>query len=376
MTIQIYCKQAKANKKDGKARIEACVNDGNRRISITTPYRYNPKDFERLRAQRKGNEVKEIISSIERHYFKVLMSLDSHDIQANADNVRLYWDGVRRKTIQELTREYRETLNPRVGNDLCWSQYNKYLRVFAELDKISKHVENITDSDIDAIVERWKKTYKPSTLNGLTAKVRTVFRYAVEKGYIKKNPCNVRKAKCDDTVETITEDDYKIIKAHRFVDRVERVKEILILLAGTGLSYIDLKQFNPDCVTLDNGVHVYHNKRQKTKQAFYSIILPDALSILRKYDFKPAIPSNQKLNAYLKEIGDICGIDTNITCHKLRHYYARKMLMMGFPIEALQKCLGHSQVRMTSHYAHLLQEQNISFVSSSFKKIIENTASK
>ena len=377
MTYQTYCRESKKSSKDGKSPVELCVNDGSARIYIKTAFRYSPAEFERLRSQKKSNEVREIIASIERHYFKVVMELDRNGMQVTARSVKDYWNGFKKRTIQELTREYRETLNPRVGKDLCWSQYNKYLSVLGRLDRIDKPVEDITESDIEEIAGEWLARYKPSTFNGFYAKVRSVFIFAITKGYITRNPCNtVRKRKVNDTVETITEDDYKTIKAHRFVDRVERVKEILILLAGTGLSYIDLKQFNPDSVTVDNGVHVYHNKRQKTKQAFYSIILPDALAILRKYDFKPAIPSNQKLNAYLKEIQDICGIDTNITCHKLRHFYARKMLMMGFPIEALQKCLGHSQVRMTSHYAHLLQEQNRSFVSSSFKKIIENTASK
>lgn len=371
MTFQIYCRQAKTSKKDGKSPVEIALNDGTTRLFFSTPYRYYPTDFERLRNQKKTNEVKEIINTLERHYFKTIMDMETNNIPLSATAIKECWNGISTTTTRDLAEEFKETLKPRVGNNLCWSQYEKYCRVLVTVANLDKVIENVTAGDIDSIVREWEYIYKPSTLNGYISKLKSVFLFATNKGYIKKNPCfNVKRKKCDETVETITDEQYKSIKAHEFVGRIENIKEILILLAGTGLSYCDLKNFNPDNVKVENGITIYHNKRQKTGQAFYSIILPDALTILRKYDFKPQIPSNQKLNAYLKEIQDICGIDTNITCHKLRHFYTRKLLLMGLPIEVIQKTLGHSQVKMTSHYAHLLQEQNITFVSNAFSQIL------
>lgn len=371
MHISIYNRETKVSKKDNKAPIEVCLNDGNKRIYFKTAYRYNPTEFSKLRHQRKNNEVKEVITALEKHFFRLVLKMENMGMRVTADTVKECWDGINRMTIRDLTDEYNESLKPRVGNDLCWSQYQKYLHVFDELNKIDKPIDEIIESDIEEMVNRWSLKYKPSTFNGLMAKVRTVFRYAISKGYIRTNPCfNIKKKKIDETVETITDEQYKRIKAHEFVGRIENIKEILILLAGTGLSYCDLKNFNPDNIKVENGITIYHNKRQKTGQAFYSIILPDALEILSKYNFNPSIPSNQKLNAYLKEIQDICNIDINITCHKLRHFYTRKLLLMGLPIEVIQKTLGHSQVKMTSHYAHLLQEQNITFVSNAFSQIL------
>lgn len=370
MTYQTYCRESKKSSKDGKSPVELCVNDGSARIYIKTAFRYSPAEFERFRNQKKKNEVKEIIASIERHYFKILMELENNNITVNSHNIRENWNGLKVVTIETVTKEYTQILNPRVGTDLCFSQYNKYLAVFQRLNQLDKPIADINENDIEAITTEWSRKYKPSTFNGFYAKLNTFFKYAYTKGYIKRIPLGtVKKKKVHEVVETITDEDYEKIKAHDFVERIERVKEILILLAGTGLSYIDLKQFNPDNIQEQNGVMIYHDKRQKTKQDFYSVILPDALEIFRKYDFKLNIPSNQKLNAYLKEIQHICHISTTLTCHKFRHFYARKMLLMGLPIEVLQKCLGHSNTKQSLHYARLIRNQNYEFVSNAFNKI-------
>ena len=370
MHLNIYCRDSKLSKRDGKSPVEVCVNDGVSRIFFNTPYRYEPDYFNKMRQQKKNNEVKDVIATIEKHYFKILMELENNNITVNSHNIKENWNGLKVITIETVTKEYTQILNPRVGNDLCFSQYNKYLAVFQQLNQLDKPIADITENDMETITNEWGRKYKPSTFNGFYAKLNTLFKYAYTKGYIKRIPLGtVKKKKVHEVVETITEDEYQAIKSHPFVNRIERIKEILILLAGTGLSYIDLKQFNPDNIHVENGIHIYHGTRQKTGQEFYSVILPDALKIFEKYDFNLRITCNQKLNAYLKEIGDICDIKSNLTCHKMRHYYTRKLLMMGLPIEVISKTLGHSQVSMTKHYAHLLKNQNMQFVSNAFKQI-------
>ena len=80
--------------------------------------------------------------------------------------------------------------------------------------------------------------------------------------------------------------------------------------------------------------------------------------ILKKYKGKlpdgkilPVI-SNQKLNAYLKEIADICGIKKNLTFHLARHTYATTIcLSNGVSLETLSKMLGHKNITTTQIYA-------------------------
>ena len=82
--------------------------------------------------------------------------------------------------------------------------------------------------------------------------------------------------------------------------------------------------------------------------------------ILEKYKGKAIdnkllpILSNQKMNAYLKEIGDVCEIDKNITFHLARHTFATTVtLSKGVPIETVSKMLGHTNITTTQIYARI-----------------------
>lgn len=68
--------------------------------------------------------------------------------------------------------------------------------------------------------------------------------------------------------------------------------------------------------------------------------------------------SNQKLNSYLKEIADLCGIEKNITFHLARHTFATTMtLAKGVPIETVSKMLGHTNIVTTQIYARITNDK-------------------
>ena len=86
--------------------------------------------------------------------------------------------------------------------------------------------------------------------------------------------------------------------------------------------------------------------------------------ILRKYEdnaecikkgvLLPVI-SNQRMNAYLKEIADLCGITKRLTTHVARHTAATVVFLANdVSMENVSKILGHSNIRMTQHYAKVL----------------------
>lgn len=97
-------------------------------------------------------------------------------------------------------------------------------------------------------------------------------------------------------------------------------------------------------------------------------LLPKAVEILKKYkDNQRALVtntvfpkvSNQKVNAYLKEIASVCGIKKNITFHHLaRHTFATTVtLSNGVPIETESKILGHIKIATTQIYAKVLEKK-------------------
>jgi len=116
-------------------------------------------------------------------------------------------------------------------------------------------------------------------------------------------------------------------------------------------------------VTSNNEI-VIRKQRQKSG-VFYNVpLLPIARQILDKYKDIPLpngqvlpIPTNQKMNAYLKEIADVCGITKTLTTHCARHTFATTVtLANNVSIESVSKMLGHKSIRMTQHYAKVLEK--------------------
>ncbi|WP_373560865.1 site-specific integrase [Sphingobacterium sp. 1.A.4] len=136
----------------------------------------------------------------------------------------------------------------------------------------------------------------------------------------------------------------------------------------TGLSYADVTKLSRDNIEvgIDNKFWI-KIRRQKTNTLSSIPILPKALEILESYrDYPPCqsiglmlpILSNQKMNSYLKEIADLCGITKELTFHIARHTFATTItLSNGVPIETVSKMLGHLDIRTTQHYAKLLDNR-------------------
>ena len=107
--------------------------------------------------------------------------------------------------------------------------------------------------------------------------------------------------------------------------------------------------------------------RRKTNQPVRVPLLTKALEIIEKYKNHPRalasgtlFPnlSNQKLNAYLKEIADFCSIEKNLTFHLARHTFATTVtLTNGVPIETVSKMLGHTSIRTTQIYAKVIENK-------------------
>lgn len=108
-------------------------------------------------------------------------------------------------------------------------------------------------------------------------------------------------------------------------------------------------------------------KRQKTGGMTNVPLLQKPVQILLKYsDFEflqdddPVLPmlSNQKMNAYLKELADLCGITKPLSFHTARHTFATTVTMMnGVPMESVSKMLGHKNLKSTQHYARIVNQK-------------------
>ena len=119
-----------------------------------------------------------------------------------------------------------------------------------------------------------------------------------------------------------------------------------------------------EIVTGHDGDKWVFTKRDKTETPSRIPLLPEALMLVNRYIHSTGcqiknkvfpVPTNQKMNAYLKETADVCGIKKYLTTHLARHTFATTVtLTNGVPIETVSKTLGHKNLRTTQHYAKIL----------------------
>ena len=185
--------------------------------------------------------------------------------------------------------------------------------------------------------------------------------------WISKNPFSNYKSKLKEVIrEYLSPEEIETMMNKKFVsNRLEIVRDIFVFSCFTGLAYIDVKQLTPNNISfgIDGDKWIFKN-RQKTDTTSKIPLLPIALSIVNKYASHPIclnknlllpILSNQKMNAYLKEIADVCGINKELTFHIARHTFATTVtLSNGVPIETVSKMLGHTNLKTTQHYAKIL----------------------
>jgi len=160
----------------------------------------------------------------------------------------------------------------------------------------------------------------------------------------------------------LTQQELNIMMQKRFtIQRIEQVRDIFVFSCFTGLAYIDVKNLTEKDVKISfDGKLWIMKKRQKTNVLSKILLLDVPKMILMKYKDKlsdgkllPVI-TNQRMNSYLKEIADICGIEKNLSFHLARHTFATTItLSKGVPIETVSKMLGHTSIKTTQIYARI-----------------------
>ena len=167
----------------------------------------------------------------------------------------------------------------------------------------------------------------------------------------------------------LSDEELQILHDKEFaMERLNKVKDIFLFSCYTGLAYIDTKNLTPANIVIGiDGNKWIFTHRKKTDSPSHIPLLQPALEIIEKYSNNPKsrnesvllpILSNQKMNAYLKEIANCCEIDKELTYHIARHTFATTVtLSNNVPIESVSKMLGHKNLRTTQHYAKILDKK-------------------
>ena len=372
--VSFYCRSSKANTK-GLAPIEMSLIINGERVIVTLPRKENPKQFKTAVQAKRGNELKEYLEATRKRLNTITTEMMEQGILLTPKTLREYYmfGGVRRLTIEELFNDYIHILSKRVNTDLTPRTYRKYLlardRLFKVVDK-DKPVSAITSAVIVEYMTTLSKDFNGVTTGGYLQKVKTVVKYAMSKGYITINPfVGIHIRKEDTNIQYLTEEELeKIQNTDYHNDSLNRVRDLFVFQAASGLSYCDMATLVPsDFQRNEEGRFFIHKPRAKTKVFFTSVILPDGEAVLLKYNYRLPMISNNKYNAYLKSIKDLAGIEKPLHTHIARHTYATRCLNRGIRLEVVAKLLGHSSTRITQHYAKLLQKNIIGEVEEAFR---------
>ncbi|HZY78643.1 MAG TPA: site-specific integrase [Cyclobacteriaceae bacterium] len=160
-------------------------------------------------------------------------------------------------------------------------------------------------------------------------------------------------------------EDLKAIEAKEFaVERLGYVRDLFVFSCYTGLAYNEVMTLKQENIRKGiDGDWWIMMTRKKTNLPVRVPLLQKAMVLIekyKKYGFETLFPSmsNQKLNAYLKEIADVCGVVKHLTFHLARHTFATTVtLTNGVPIETVSKMLGHTSIRTTQIYAKVVERK-------------------
>ena len=197
--------------------------------------------------------------------------------------------------------------------------------------------------------------------------MRKIIKLAIDNDWIRADPMRKLKYKIEEVDKPfLSESELKAILNKAFeIPRVAQVRDVFIFCCFTGLAFADVKSLTTHDILAGNDGSLWIKKqRQKSKQWSHIPLLPAARELLDKYKSHPEcirkgvllpVLSNQKMNAYLKEVADLCGIDKNLTTHCARHTFATTVtLANNISMESVSKMLGHSSLAMTKRYARIL----------------------
>ncbi|RXK59176.1 site-specific integrase [Lacibacter luteus] len=197
-----------------------------------------------------------------------------------------------------------------------------------------------------------------------------IIRICIANGWIEKDPFVNFKVKLKVVDRAfLSEEELQAIQTKEFTSiRLNQVRDVFLFSCFTGLAYADVLKLSPGHVStgIDGEKWLFVN-RTKTDTPSRVPLLPVALEIIEKYSAYPAcinqnkllpVSSNQKMNAYLKEIADVCNITKELTFHIARHTFATTVTLNNdVPIESVSKMLGHKTIKTTQHYAKLLDKK-------------------
>jgi len=279
------------------------------------------------------------------------------------------------KKLSDIFDYQTEFISSLIGHNYTYGTLRKYRSTYRSLKRYMIKTYGVDDMRLDQLDFKFIRDYEAflrteykwvhNTITSTVRRVKTVIRLAMDLGWLNRNPFIAMKLKVVEVYrDFLTSEELSRIAAKNFkVRRLSTVRDLFVFSCFTGLSYADTVKLElDDIVTGEDGEQWLQTHRSKNNNRVRVPLLPPALKLIRLYHDDPRrqekklFPSisNQKANAYLKDIAKAVSLKKKLTYHVARHTFATTVtLTNGVPIETVGQMLGHKSIKSTQLYARV-----------------------
>lgn len=392
--VNFFAKYARTHS-DGSIPLYARITINGERAEISLQRKVEIVGWDVAGGKAKGNskqskELNQYIDTVRGNIYIKRRELEEQGIDYTAETFKRSYLGldVQTKWLLEVFRDHNEQCKRLVYIDFAPGTVVKYQSCYKQLENFIHNNlkrKDVIFHEINPVFLRNFEIYLKtdggcnhnSSMKYL-ANLKKIVRIGMANGWLKTNPYATIKLKLDDVdVAYLNEKELNMLIKKEFkIDRIQQVKDVYVFCCFTGMAFSDVKSFCKDDIVDNDGKPWIKKKRQKTKNWFHVPLLDPALKILDKYKNHPEcvrkgvllpVLSNQKMNAYLKEIADLSGIEKHLSTHTARHTFATTVTLGNLvSMEVVSKMLGHSSVNMTTRYARVAE----SLIKKDMQKVI------
>lgn len=378
-----YIRRDKTNKK-GEAPVfmRLTINGERADASIKRfiePHAWNSAKGKANEKSRGGKDLNLYLDAISANILRIQRDLELDKKEVSAQIILNRYLGKEqsdRHTLMEVFRAHNEKCRALSGISLAPGTVIRYETSLRLTEAFLRTTYKKEDCYLDEITHQFVEDYDfylrtvrrccHNTTTKYLLNFKKIIRIALAKGWMKKDPFAQVHFHFEPVErEFLEKQELKVLLNKEItITRLSQVRDIFCFCCLTGLAFMDVQQLKPEHLVADIHGKIWIRKaRQKTKNMCNIPLLDEAQKIINRYRDHPycqthgvllPVCSNQKMNSYLKELADICGIRKNLSTHCARHTFATLTLASGATIDNVAKMLGHANVNMTRRYAKVL----------------------
>ncbi|WP_029292882.1 site-specific integrase [Chryseobacterium hispalense] len=372
---------------NGTAPIYLRITIDGKMADITAKRYIDPKKWDNKAHRALGNSIEAKTLNV---YLKTLeqqvydchyqMLKEEYFVTSEGLKSKLLGTDISTRMLIPIFQDHNDKVEALVGQDFAPGTLERYKTSLKHTQEFLIWKYKTSDIDITKIdhafimdYDFWLRSVRKCANNTAVKYIKNfkkIIRLCMANGWLSKDPFVGYKAKLK-VVERpyLRKEEIQTIYEKEFAsDRLNQVRDIFLFSCYTGLAYVDVKKLSKSHINIgiDGDKWIFTN-RQKTDISTRVPLLPLAQELIFKYEEHPEcvnlnvlfpVLSNQKMNSYLKEIANVCGINKELTFHIARHTFATTVtLSNGVPIESVSKMLGHTNIKTTQHYAKILDQK-------------------